>query len=186
MAHRVLARYTESLGVKFLVGGNELPHTSVFMPESFLPVVVAHAQRIWRRMSITDGVMDQTNSLGAVIFDAPDALFGVSTHCATVDPGLISTLRLLAFTKSLNEVFFLEQDKIVDLDPYIEHFQKLEWEDGIPLITIPNNLIPEQIYGMDVYEPMSEQVELSNAIGKPFQGSTRSATSTDSSMKGRV
>src|SRR3546814_12346667 len=108
------------------------------MPWSFLPVVIAHAQRIWRRMTITDGVMDQTNSLGAVIFDSPDALFGVSTHCTSVDPGLISTLRLLAITKSVNEVFFLEVNKIVDLDPYIEHFQKLDWEDGIPVITVPN------------------------------------------------
>src|SRR3546814_13655608 len=66
-AHRVLARYTEALGVKFLVGGNEMPHTSVFLLEPFLPVVIGHAKRVWRRRTIKDGVMDQTNSTGAEI-----------------------------------------------------------------------------------------------------------------------
>src|SRR3546814_10326196 len=128
-----------------------MPHTSVFMPESFLPVVIAHAQRIWRRMTITVGVMDQTNSLGAVIFDSPDALFGVSNHCTSVDPGLISTLLMLAITKSDNVVFLLAVNKIVDLDPYIEHIQKLDWDDGIPVITVPNRLIPEQFFGLYFY-----------------------------------
>lgn len=152
-SHRVLARYAEQCNVTFTVAGQPMPHSAVFMPELFLPVIIAHGYRIWQRMAFNDGEQDDTKSFGAVVHDCSDALFGVSANCAPIKHGEIaSTLRLLALTKAAEEVLLIERDKQIQLDEFIDQFQKLDWEQGLPQIKLTRSLMGEHFRGLPWYE----------------------------------
>lgn len=153
-SHRVLARYAEQCNVTFTVAGQPMPHSAVFMPELFLPVIIAHGYRIWQRMAFNDdGDQGDTKSFGAVVHDCSDALFGVSATCAPIKHGEIaSTLRLLALTKAAEEVLLIERDKQIQLDAFIDQFQKLEWDQGLPQIKVTRSLMGEHFRGLPWYE----------------------------------
>lgn len=151
-SHRVLARYAEQCNVTFTVAGQPMPHSAVFMPELFLPVIIAHGYRIWQRMSFNDDEHGDTKSFGAVVYDCSDALFGVSATCAPIRHGdILSTLRILALTKAAEEVLLIERDKQIHLDDFIDQFQKLDWDDGLPQITLTRSLMGEQFRGLPWY-----------------------------------
>lgn len=160
-SHRVLARYAEQCNVTFTVAGQPMPHSAVFMPELFLPVIIAHGYRIWQRMAFNEGDQVDTKSFGAVVHDCSDALFGVSATCAPIKHGEISsTLRLLALTKAAEEVLLIERDKQIQLDEFIDQFQKLDWDQGLPQIKLTRSLMGDRFRGLPWYEQGQQQSDI--------------------------
>lgn len=140
-SYRVLAHYADLSNVKFEVSGQPMSARAVFMPELFLPVIVAHGYRIWQRMSFSPMSPTDVTSFGATVYDCSDALFGVSVACAPIRNGEISsTMRLMALTKAAEEVLLIEKDKEIELDRFIDQYSKLDWSSGLPPVFLPADM----------------------------------------------
>lgn len=177
--HRILARYAEQANVQFEVAGQPMPASAVFMPELFLPVVVAQAYRIWNRMSVNEDGQTEPDALGAYVFDCADALFGVSAACAPIRAAdMTSTLRMLALTKATQEVFLLDSDKPVQLDQFIEQYQQLDWSDGLPALKLNEEILRNNTYlGLPIRIPEDRlESEEPGKAQEPGQGKTMRVT----------
>lgn len=164
-SHRLLAQYAKEANVQFYVGGQLMPHNVVFQPEFFLPIVVAQAYRIWQRMSYIDDEVKDPESFGAVVFDSSDSLFGVAAQCPPIKHGDIgSTLRMLTLTKATEEVFLMEKESEIDLDGFIDSFQKLDWSDGLPVIKVSDQQLKGSFRNLHWKETVPNSVELEGTI----------------------
>lgn len=153
--HSVLARYTESCGVKFTLDGTEVRADQIFQPEVIMPVIAIEALRIWRDLAHTGSSEHKNFGIQFVPNDS-DGFFPYAAYCSSIQNDISSTLRLLTCTLATRRVLALKENETIELKPFVTVWDTMDWH-AQEIADIP---IPED------FDAKFQHTEFKNHTGK--------------------
>lgn len=137
---RLLAAYCREMDCQFLINGQAEDPLMIFLPEMFLPVVMAHAQGICY------------SAIGKPLeFDMvpdPAAIFGLVCRVPPVREDPLSLLRTLCAFEASTRLFGLRPSTYIEVAPVYSAYagplsQKLGAEEGVATIWPVATVVPQ-------------------------------------------
>ena len=111
---RLLAAYCRHNDCRFLLNGEPEDPLMVFLPEMFLPVVMAHAQGIcWSAIA---------KPLEITMVPDPSAIFGMVCQVPPVREDPLSVLRTLCAFEAATRLFGLIPSTYIEVAPVYAHY----------------------------------------------------------------